>query len=932
MNSVTTRLRSAICACLLLLVLDISNASYGDGAFMTIDAILDAWDAEWGNINTFQISIIEELQELTLENGEPLDNSDGLLEYHRVEMTKDSNDGRYHVVLNNERNTDSDRFGTWEFAYNGKTTKQFYGRSSHTAFVKPGLTDDMVPNIDDGFAKYLLLQKRSSGLSDEKYPDGLPMAGWLRRNKERLQPHVRPQLEIISGETCHVIEMFKDSDNYIRIWLAHEKNMTPMKYEGKLFGVIRNSMAVSRLASKEIEGRAFWFPAQVSYKQYSKNGRGGQGPPRYTTYKATISSFMPNVPVTEEDFDFEFPDGTRVLDVSLGLTYVVGAYDDAGRLLIDVAVEELTEAESPNESVYRGSMEAASRQPGAKVKTQEDAGGNSKLEHTQLDEGASRRSATLNANKRSAIWLFMSGGALILIAVVIWLKRKSCLLRLLILMSILLNPLEVSAQTAISEIDIPNIKADNACGPRCILALMRLTGEGDPKIGIKGLYEILGKEARKPTSLLDVKKLAAQFGFQAVGARLTIEQLKNTDGYLIVPVKANSDATGDYDNPLHFILVREITEEHVMVVNGWSLECEAFDLEDFEHIWGGDALLISTRKRMEEPTSICKAVGSIHLRRESIEQACDDVWDFGEVDKGAILSHTFVIQSNEGEKVSIVKKSCACLTPELGRDIEGRPTVKLSFHVDSVAWQEAFVVVLTEPSGILRRYRLRAYGRNSYEVYPPVINLEAEKGEVVNVPVKLIYHAGRGELVDIIGLESSLESGGIGYEILKDEYYEEDETVTWKCDLSVNFDFNKLVPTSNNRIDAKLHLLCSTDRNKQLIPIKISARIGKDDFRLSRSRLFFLTSRSLVSQENQTVRLYFTGDALSRDVLIQSRPEYLRCALTKDQNEVLLNCQLSVGAIQKIDYGLLRDEIVLVASEAGATTRITLPVSVFVKK
>ncbi len=77
------------------------------------------------------------------------------------------------------------------------------------------------------------------------------------------------------------------------------------------------------------------------------------------------------------------------------------------------------------------------------------------------------------------------------------------------------------------------IKPDNACGPRCLWALMQVAEVGRTECDIKCIYEIIGKEPFDATNLQDIKDAAEQLGFSAKGYKLTVDSLEGVDGYFI---------------------------------------------------------------------------------------------------------------------------------------------------------------------------------------------------------------------------------------------------------------------------------------------------------------------------------------------------------------------------------------------------------------
>lgn len=94
-------------------------------------------------------------------------------------------------------------------------------------------------------------------------------------------------------------------------------------------------------------------------------------------------------------------------------------------------------------------------------------------------------------------------------------------------------------------ISVEQIRADRACGPRCLWALIQITRAGKPDCGVKCIYQLIDKEPLSPTNLKDLKDAAEQLGFSAKGYKLKVVELAKVDGYAILPV---GSATGTADS------------------------------------------------------------------------------------------------------------------------------------------------------------------------------------------------------------------------------------------------------------------------------------------------------------------------------------------------------------------------------------------------
>jgi len=99
---------------------------------------------------------------------------------------------------------------------------------------------------------------------------------------------------------------------------------------------------------------------------------------------------------------------------------------------------------------------------------------------------------------------------------------------------------------------------DNACGPRCLRAILKL--DSDREVGIHDIYNILEKKLFAVTTFEDLKYVAVSFGYEAEAYKTTINKLNKYDGYLIIPVRTSNDA----NTPLHFVLFQRASKKEVM--------------------------------------------------------------------------------------------------------------------------------------------------------------------------------------------------------------------------------------------------------------------------------------------------------------------------------------------------------------------------------
>lgn len=139
-------------------------------------------------------------------------------------------------------------------------------------------------------------------------------------------------------------------------------------------------------------------------------------------------------------------------------------------------------------------------------------------------------------------------------------------------------------------ISLKHINPDRACGPRCLSAFMRITGVGKPPCDVECIYHLIGKTPFSVTNLKDLKDAAGELGFSANGYKLSFSELDKLTDYAILPV---GSAAGTANDPLHFILVKQVAKDSVTIVNTRTLRAQTIAVSELQESWKGYALVIS---------------------------------------------------------------------------------------------------------------------------------------------------------------------------------------------------------------------------------------------------------------------------------------------------------------------------------------------------
>lgn len=294
-------------------------------AFLSITDILDAWEAGYSSIHSMKVKYIEDIT-MTDPN-----DKDSIFRYtvNRIEEGQ-----KFHLEYSTSTpdSPKSESLGNIEAAFDGKVStycdyKIQFGR------IDNGISTKGYSNVNS-LGRFMLLSRY---YFDPNYPDGETyFAYWVRdsiigsRTSNDYKVNVRPELETVLGELCHVVEL-SYGKRVDRFWLAHNKGMCPMKFE-KLFGQgVLSRMEVLKIAKVITDIGEVWYPVemeQVTGYKDSKTGEVEIG--KYQTYKCQVQEFAPYLAnIAPGTFRVEFPDGVTILDNVLNITYKKGEVKNA---------------------------------------------------------------------------------------------------------------------------------------------------------------------------------------------------------------------------------------------------------------------------------------------------------------------------------------------------------------------------------------------------------------------------------------------------------------------------------------------------------------------------------------------------------------------------------------------------------------------------
>jgi hypothetical protein len=302
-----------------LTICAIAGESEPQKAFLDVNAILETWHRNYGNIKSMQVSYTERVLEKRKSASNP--ELDRLVMVEHLERVEEGR--RYRARYSYAEDGFAKSKNVQEYSFDGSVTKEYLGvrksgtiRSGQTANgieVKNILKTYMLLDVD------MLCKENESGIYWEKQdPNELQRFREIFRwaSIQGFTVTILPELETIAGKQCHVIEVTNKKGVLVdKVWVAHECGMLPLKYQYNFNGRI-NGIEVEQVA----ESNGIWYPVKA-YRILDKEHIG------YIKYELTVHSFVPNVKTDDNTFRFDFANGTWVDDQVKGIDYVVGDKD-----------------------------------------------------------------------------------------------------------------------------------------------------------------------------------------------------------------------------------------------------------------------------------------------------------------------------------------------------------------------------------------------------------------------------------------------------------------------------------------------------------------------------------------------------------------------------------------------------------------------------
>lgn len=479
-------------------------------------------------------------------------------------------------------------------------------------------------------------------------------------------------------------------------------------------------------------------------------------------------------------------------------------------------------------------------------------------------------------------------------------------------------------------ISLDQIRPNKACGPKCLAALIKTTGVGQQDCDIKCIYEMIGKPPFTPTSLKDLHSASGKLGFQTKGCKLDLKELRKMKGYAILPVGLRRGTVRDI---LHFILVKRVIDNYVIVINTKTLKTNAIEVNDLKKVWNGYALLILSHNRSALPKSPDDDTPPHNMIGRDQSGEIAEIWDFGMAASGALLEHTFIIHNkSEGDcTAKIVNKSCTCLDAKIGSDVAGNTTLSMNLRVKQPGWQEAFVIVAFEPNKSIKRYLVKAFGKEMFKVDPAKGYIEVSTNKVIEYPIKIHYFTDINDCISYDHIRTSIKNIDIG-DVSSENMITDSNAVKHTFEVPLLFKCQLDDVRKDRTIEGQIQFFFNTSQGERMVKFDLIINKRNESVKVFPKQIFMMVSKQ-ASIAQKKIKLQFIKKPYPDSIGFQidkNLPVEVNSA-TLVNNEYTANITINSAKIEGNQPGTHKGIITFVPHGNGDMDPIKLPVNMVIR-
>ncbi len=281
-------------------------------SYLNASELLELYSSMYTSINNMSVSYTDVLEKVIPDPNAP-DKMNHLIRYQKVERIEEGDKyyTRYSYPKDPNGFEQHDKIAD-ENAFNGLVSMAYCPREKSGSIV-PGRTRTMYENMND-LLNYMMI-------NNVKFSENVIKP----RIRLSVDPNgkVRPHLEQISGQWCHVVDSIyprlpgEPKSGGTTIWFAADKGGLPMKFEERDgHGKCKNSIVVEKVATVDDQVSSIWYPQEAVM---TTSMVWGTQEKRFVCHELRV-----NIETNDDTWKISFPTGTCVVDRVSSLSYVAG--------------------------------------------------------------------------------------------------------------------------------------------------------------------------------------------------------------------------------------------------------------------------------------------------------------------------------------------------------------------------------------------------------------------------------------------------------------------------------------------------------------------------------------------------------------------------------------------------------------------------------
>jgi len=264
-------------------------------AFLNAGEILKAWEDNYAHFESMKVSYTERVLEAVPPADDP-NRFDFLVRLMHVERVEQGQ--RFHVRYSCDEEGFNKPESIIEGSFDGEVSREYFG-STRSGMIIAGMIGRNTETMNR-LKNYMGLSKRLIGRENPSGPfkhyliedpnSKLELSLSLSSAILGSRASVKPNLESVGGQLCHVVEITFKGNIRRRMWLAHEKGMLVMKSQRYENDKPVIDVTVEQIGCVKTDGGMVWYPKKAYRTINEQSGE-------RLKYELTTYEFVPNISI-----------------------------------------------------------------------------------------------------------------------------------------------------------------------------------------------------------------------------------------------------------------------------------------------------------------------------------------------------------------------------------------------------------------------------------------------------------------------------------------------------------------------------------------------------------------------------------------------------------------------------------------------------------